>query len=181
MSDLSVMPAPQAGSVRAKSLPDTLPSAVAIPPPNQATRGSTPGSTPYVSTPSKTDVASAWELAATEETPDGVELDLIPFTDDGAILSDDLPQAPPPPAPKEAPPVKEEKEPVMDSPKPYGFDPHPKTEQTRSKEAARVYEEERVISNAPRPEAIKPKWEQAAPVKAKFDALKDAEIAEVLD
>jgi hypothetical protein len=77
--------------------------------------------------------------------------------------------------------VIEKKEPSMEQPRAFGLDPHPKTEQIRSKEAARVYEEERLISNAPRPEPAKPTWEQAAPVKAKFDALKDVELAEILD
>ncbi|MFA9231883.1 MAG: hypothetical protein ACEQSU_14230 [Microgenomates group bacterium] len=179
MSDMSVAPARQTEPMRAKSLPNAAVIAVAIPPPTQRTLTKA-SDTQFFAQP-KPAVTAAWELAATKATPEGIELDLIPFAGDGAILSDDLPKAPPPPAPKEPAMVIEKKEPRMDLPHAFGLDPHPKTEQVRSIEAARVYEEERVISNAPRPEPVKPTWEQATPVKAKFDALNDVEIAEILD
>lgn len=179
MNDVSVAPVRQTDPARPKSLPNAAVIAVSIPPPEPKTLIKF-SETPFSPLP-KTAVTAAWELAATKATPEGIELDLIPFTDDGAILSDDLPQAPPPPATKKPEMVIEKKEPSMEQPRAFGLDPHPKTEQIRSKEAARVYEEERLISNAPRPEPAKPTWEQAAPVKAKFDALKDVELAEILD
>ena len=179
MSDISVAPVRQAGPLRSKSLPNAAEIAVSIPPPAHRTLSKL--SETLTSPVPKTSVTAAWELAATKATPDGIELDLIPFTGDGAILSDDLPQAPPLPAPKEPAIAIEKKDPPMEQPRAFGLDPHPKTEQIRSKEAARVYEEERLISNAPRPEPAKPTWEQAAPAKAKFDALKDVELAEILD
>jgi hypothetical protein len=181
MSDFSFAPVQKGAHLRVISLTTATPNVEATSPSAPAMRHQESALATTMSIPSQPAATTTFELNTSVELPFGVELDMIPFTGDGAILIDDLPQVPPPLPPKEAAHVTEEKEPAMDTMKPFGFDPHPKTEQTRIKEAARVYEEERVISNAPRPEPVKPIWEQPAPTKASFDALNDAEIAEILD